>query len=144
MQTLFLASVSVIVADPSDSQRLFADALGLTLAGPEGDDYVFTDTLDGTKHFGVWPLSQAATACFGTDEWPTDRPVPQVSIEFDVDDVEAAAHELEARGYELLHGPRTEPWGQGIARLQTSDGAIVGVSRTPWMRDDTAGGAEST
>ena len=56
-------------------------------------------------------------------------------MEFDVDDVEAAARELEARGYRLLHAPRTEPWGQGIARLQSSDGVIVGVSYTPWMRD---------
>ena len=50
------------MADPPDSQRMFADALGLSLAGPEGDDYVFTDSLEGTKHFGVWPLSQAAHA----------------------------------------------------------------------------------
>jgi catechol 2,3-dioxygenase-like lactoylglutathione lyase family enzyme len=136
MRTLFLSSVSVIVADPPEARSLFTDALGLTLAGPEGDDYVFTDSLDGSKHFGVWPLTQAAQACFGTDDWPSDRPVPQTSIEFDVDDVEAAAAELEAKGYHLLHGPRTEPWGQGIARLQTADGVIVGVSRTPWMRDD--------
>jgi hypothetical protein len=52
-----------------------------------------------------------------------------------VDDVEAAAGELEACGYRLLHGPRTEPWGQGIARLQSADGVIVGVSYPPWMRD---------
>jgi catechol 2,3-dioxygenase-like lactoylglutathione lyase family enzyme len=136
MKTLFLASVSVIVADPPEGRRLFTEGLGLSLAGPEGDDYVFTDSLDGTKHFGVWPLSQAAQACFGTDDWPGDRPVPQVSIEFDVDDVESASAELEAKGYHLLHGPRVEPWGQGIARLQTAEGVIVGVSRTPWMRED--------
>jgi catechol 2,3-dioxygenase-like lactoylglutathione lyase family enzyme len=139
MRTLFLATVSVIVADPPAARGLFADALGLTLTGPGGDDYAFTDTLDGTKHFGVWPLAQAAQACFGTDEWPADRPVPQASIEFDVDDVKAAAAELEAKGYRLLHRARTEPWGQEIARLQTSDGVIVGVSRTPSMRDDSTG-----
>jgi catechol 2,3-dioxygenase-like lactoylglutathione lyase family enzyme len=138
MKTLFLSSVSVIVADPPSSRALFADAFGLELAGPEGDDYVFTDALDGSKHFGVWPLSQAAQACFGTDEWPADRPVPQVSIEFDVDDIDAAAAELVERGYQLIHGPRTEPWGQGIARLQTPDGVIVGVSHTPWMRADAS------
>jgi catechol 2,3-dioxygenase-like lactoylglutathione lyase family enzyme len=131
--------VSVIVADPPAARGLFADAIELTLTGPEGDDYAFTDTLDGTKHFGVWPLAQAAQACFGTHEWPADRPVPQASIEFDVDDVEAAADEIEAKGYRLLHRARTEPWGQEIARLQTSDGVIVGVSRTPSMRDDSTG-----
>ena len=68
-------------------------------------------------------------------QWPDTHPVPQASVEFDVDDVEAAARELESRGYRLLHGARTEPWGHGIARLQSADGVIVGVSYTPWMRD---------
>jgi hypothetical protein len=56
--------------------------------------------------------------------------VPQASIEFEVDDVQAAAQELEARGYTLLHPTRTEPWGQTIARLQTPDGLLVGVCFT--------------
>jgi hypothetical protein len=51
----------------------------------------------GCKSFGVWPLSQAAEACVGTPQWPVARPVPQVSIEFDVVDAAAglAAQELE-------------------------------------------------
>jgi hypothetical protein len=32
------------------------------------------------------PLTQAARACFGTPEWPAERPVPQASIEFEVAD----------------------------------------------------------
>lgn len=56
-------------------------------------------------------------------------------MEFDVDDVEAAAGELERRGYQFLHKARTEPWGQTIARLQTAEGLIVGVSHTPWLRE---------
>lgn len=67
------------------------------------DDYVFTEGLPGVKHFGVWPLAQAAQS-FGIETWPADRPVPQASIEFDVEDVEdvtAAAEELQTRGYEL-------------------------------------------
>ena len=31
--------------------------------------------------------------------------------------VEAAANELEARGYQLIHAARTEPWTQTITRL---------------------------
>jgi hypothetical protein len=82
----------------------------------------------------VWPLEEAALACFGTNRWPDDRPVPQASFEFDVDDVESAAEELRAQGYELLHGARTEPWGQVVARLQSPSGPIVGLSFTPTMR----------
>ena len=133
MNVLFLSSVSVITAAPAEDQALFTGALGLPLTGQ--DDYVFTEALAGVKHFGVWPLAEAAQACFGVSEWPEDHPVPQASIEFDVDDVEASATELESRGYRLLHPPRTEPWGQAIARVQSPGGLIIGVSYTPWMRE---------
>ena len=49
----------------------------------------------------------------------------------------AAAQELEAKGYTLLHGARTEPWGQTVARLLTAEGAIVGISYAPWLHEAT-------
>jgi uncharacterized glyoxalase superfamily protein PhnB len=88
----------------------------------------------GCKSFGIWPLSQAAEACFGNSEWPSGRPVPQVSIEFDVPSAEAvavAAHDLAETGHDLLHEAREEPWGQTVARLQSPEGAIVGISYIP-------------
>jgi len=102
----------------------------------EGSDYLFSEAIPGSKHFGVWPLEEAAQACFGRQGWPDTHPVPQASIEFEVDDVDAAANELEARGYSLLHAARTEPWSQTIARLQTPDGVLVGVCFTPWLHDN--------
>jgi catechol 2,3-dioxygenase-like lactoylglutathione lyase family enzyme len=143
MEVMCISSVSPITPEPVESRKLYADALGLPLheASP-GDEYHFTDQVDGCKHFGVWPLTQAAQACFGTPTWPADRPVPQVSIEFDVADeagVAQAAQELEGRGYTLLHGARTEPWGQVVARLQTLEGAIVGVGYSPWLHAVTPG-----
>ena len=65
--------------------------------------------------------------------------MPQVSIEFDVADAAAvgpAAGELEQAGYELLHPPREEPWGQTVARLQSPEGAIVGISYIPMFHND--------
>lgn len=62
----------------------------------------------------------------------------QVSIEFDVADaatVAAAAQELEQEGFDLLHGPRQEPWGQTVARLQSPEGAIIGISYAPVLHD---------
>jgi hypothetical protein len=38
-------------------------------------------------------------------------------------------------GYELLHPVRTEPWGQTVARVQSIEGAIVGVSYAPSLHD---------
>jgi len=137
MKVQFISSVAVITPDPLASRKLFIDALGLPLEPPEpGEEYVFSDRIGGSKHFGLWPLAQAAHSCFGTDTWPADRPTPQVSIEFEVADVAAvadAAAELEAKGFVPLHAPPTEPWGQTIARIQSLEGAIIGLSYMPSM-----------
>ena len=138
MNVLFIASVAVVVADPPQSRKLFVDALGLALEG-EGDGYYSSEDIAGSNHFGVWPLSQAAEACFGTPEWPADRVLPQASVEFEVEDaeaVEAAAGELQQAGFELLHPVRTEPWGQTLTRLLTEDGLIVGVSYAPSFHNE--------
>ena len=140
MDVLFIASVAVVAADPPRSRKLFMDALGLPLEG-EGDGYYSSGNIAGSKHFGVWPLSEAAQACFGTPEWPAGRVVPQASIEFEVKDadaVAAAGDELQRAGYELLHPARTEPWGQTVARLLTEDGLIVGISYIPVFHDKPA------
>ena len=100
------------------SRELFVDALGLPLEADAGGDYFHSEHVDGTRHFGVWPLAQAAQACFGADEWPADVTVPQASIEFEVESpgaVADAAAELEERGFQLLHPVREEPWGQTVA-----------------------------
>jgi len=128
--------MSVIATEPAESRKLFVEALGLPLKAAEGDDYFHSEEIGGAKHFGVWPLAQAAQACFGTPEWPSERTVPQASIEFEVADaaaVAAAAEELEGEGFELIHGAREEPWGQTVARLQSVDALIVGISYAPWL-----------
>lgn len=137
MNIEFLATVAMIAPDPASSRKLYIDTLGLPLQG-EGDGYHHSEHIAGCRSFGIWPLSEAAKACFGTDLWPSERPVPQVSIEFDVADaalVAPAAEELEQKGHELLHGPRKEPWGQTVARLQSPEGAIVGISYAPVLHD---------
>ena len=137
MNIEFLATVAVIAPDPISSRNLYVEALGLPLQGG-GDEYYHSEQITGCKSFGIWPLSRAAQACFGTDQWPAERPVPQVSIEFDVANaatVVPAARELEQAGYALLHGAREEPWGQMVARLQSPEGAIIGISYTPALHD---------
>jgi len=138
MDIEFIATVSVIAADPAESRRLYVDALGLPLRAESGSQYFHSEKIGGAKHFAVWPLSQAAEACFGSPEWPAERPVPQMSVEFEVADadaVSAAAAELQEQGFELLHGARQEPWGQTVARLQTVDSLIVGISYAPVLHD---------
>lgn len=138
MEVQFIASVSPIVKDINAARDFYGAALGLSFEGGEGD-YVFTERLEGVKHFGLWPLAEAAKACFGTDDWPSDVEVPQASIEFEVRDVAAAADELQERGYRLLHGARTEPWTQVTARLLSPGGLLVAICYTPWFHDAPKG-----
>ena len=136
MNVLFVAGIAVVAADPPKSRELFVDALGLPLEAGEDEEYFHSERVDGTRHFGVWSLAQAAQACFGSDEWPAGVTVPQASIEFEVEDASAvadAAGELEERGIRLLHAAREEPWGQTVARLLSIEGLIVGISYAPWL-----------
>lgn len=135
MDVLFIASIAVIAPDAPASRRLYVDTLGLPLERM-GGEYFASEHVGGSRHFGVWPLAEAAQACVGTPEWPGDRPVPQASIEFelaDADAVAAGATELEAAGWPLLHGAHTEPWGQVVARLLSPEGLVVGLSYAPSM-----------
>jgi catechol 2,3-dioxygenase-like lactoylglutathione lyase family enzyme len=132
----FIASVAVITPDPAASRTLYIDALGLPLEAAGGSEYVHSEKVAGAKHFGVWPLAEAAQACFGAAEWPPDVAVPQASIEFEVADpaaVAAAASELRDAGFELLHDAREEPWGQTVARLLSVEGLVVGISYAPQL-----------
>ena len=134
----FIAGISVIGPDPAESRRLYLDTLGLALE--QRGDYYASERIPGTRHFGVWPLTEAAQACYGSADWPRDVPVPQACIEFEVADADAvaeAARELEANGYTLLHPARTEPWGQTVARMLSDEGLIVGLSFAPSLHDAT-------
>jgi len=141
MHIEFIASFAAVTPDVAASHALYVDALGLPLDHAEGDDYWHSEAIGGSKHFGVWPLTQAAQACFGTSEWPADTPVPQASIEFECADPQAvqdAADELRAGGYSMLHDARREPWGQTVARLLSPERLIVGLSYAPSLHGAAA------
>ena len=135
MKVLFAAGFSPIVPDLDASIAFYEQVLGITFDRDDNSDYVSTGDLDGLKHMGLWKLSDAAEACFGTSEWPSDIPVPQATVEFDVDDVDAAAEELQAAGYSLVHDPVTMPWGQRIVHVLSPERLLVGLTYTPAMRE---------
>lgn len=135
MKPSFVAGFAPIVRDVEASKAFWGDALGIEMA-EAAPGYWATDDLNGVKHFGLWPLSEAADACFGTNTWPAEIPEPNAGLELDVetaDDVAPAAAELTARGYRLLVEPKVEPWGQTVARLLSPEGILVGIVFTPWM-----------
>lgn len=136
VKILFIAGFGPIVRDNPASARLYAETFGLPLKdeGPGYSGYLHTENLQGAKSFALWPLSQAAQSCFGTDSWPDQIPTPQAWLEFDVESVEAATAELQARGYRLFVKNKKEPWGQTVTRFASPEGLLIGITFTPWMR----------
>ena len=138
MEIEFVSGVAVIAPDPAQipqpvrrHSRAAPDKPGWRLLSQRADTRA-----SSTSAFGR--CSEAAQACFGTEQWPAHLAVPQVSVEFDVADVarvQDAADELEAAGHQLLHPPRQEPWGQTVVRLLSPEGAIVGISYIPSMHE---------
>jgi hypothetical protein len=133
INVLFIAGFGPIDRDVAESRALYANSLGISLKEDAGG-YMYTGTLQGAKHFALWPLSQAAQSCFGTDSWPDDVPIPQAWLEFEVENVERATAGLESRGYRMLIRSREEPWGQTVSRFLSPEGLLVGVTFTPSMR----------
>jgi catechol 2,3-dioxygenase-like lactoylglutathione lyase family enzyme len=131
---LFIAGFGPIVRDADASRRLYRTALGISFKQESGG-YLHTDALQGVKEFALWPLSQAAESCFGNSTWPDSLPVPHAWLEFDVDSVEKATAVLESIGYRMLIKNKKEPWGQTVSRFLDSDGLLVGLTFTPWMRE---------
>lgn len=132
IRILFVAGFGPIVRDSAASRKLYGQILNIPFK-EEKDGYLHTEALHGAKSFALWPLAQAAHSCFGTDSWPAEIPVPQAWLEFDVENVEQATAELEARGYHMLVKNKSEPWGQTVSRFIGPEGLLVGIF-TPSMR----------
>jgi len=134
IKILFIAGFGPIVRDPDASRKLYAQALDIPFKEESGG-YLHTESLPGAKTFALWPLSQAAESCFGNRTWPDSLPTPHAWLEFDVDNVERATAELESMGYGMLIKNKKEPWGQTVSRFLDSDGFLIGLTFTPWMRE---------
>ena len=134
LKVLFIAGFGPIVREATASRKLYRDALGIDFM-EEAGGYLHTETLDGAQTFALWPLSQAARSCFGKDSWPEGIPSPHAWLEFDVDDVETATAELEARGYRMLVKNKKEPSGKMVSRFLAPEGLLVGITLTPSMYD---------
>jgi hypothetical protein len=131
----FIAGFGPIVRETAESRKLYGEFLGIPFKEESGG-YFHTEGLQGAKTFALWPLSQAAYSCFGSDSWPEDIPVPQAWLEFDVASVEKATADLESRGYRILVKNKKEPWGQTVTRFLSPEGLLVGITLTPSMRKE--------
>jgi hypothetical protein len=133
IKVLFVAGFGPVVPDPAQSRALYRDLLAIQFK-EEKDGYLHTESLPGAKSFALWPLSHAAQSCFGQNTWPSDIPVPQAWLEFDVEDVGQATAALESTGYHALVKNKKEPWGQTVSRFLSPEGLLLGLTVTPSMR----------
>jgi hypothetical protein len=75
-EVLFIAGFGPIDPNIDESRALYGESLGIPFKENSGG-YLYTGAFQGAKHFALWPLSQAAQSCFGSDFWPDTIPVPQ-------------------------------------------------------------------
>lgn len=133
-EILFIAGFGPIDRDVAESRALYRESLGIPFKEDAGG-YLYTGALQGAKHFALWPLTQAAQSCFGSESWPDNIPVPQAWLEFEVENVEKATADLESQGYQMLIKNKKEPWGQTVSRFLSPEGLLIGITFTPSMRE---------
>ena len=112
-----LGHVILYVSDLAASVTFYREVAGL--------DHRFTDA--GYAEFGTgatrFALYETRRA-----EWLTDHPVqpgPAGEIVLLVEDVDAVAASLRARGVALLAGPTDRPWGHRTLHIADPDGFVV-------------------
>ncbi len=128
-----MASIGEIVDDMAAAVAFYRDVLGLEVEWNEGTGYA-TAKVAGAMHFGIWSRESAAEATLGDKEAASRIPLG-FTVEFEVDEVQAAADTLESKGWKVLQAPRTEDWGQTTSRFLSPSGALCGVAETPWARE---------
>ena len=131
-----IAGFATITPDPAASAALYRDSLGLSFKSK--GDYLYMDRFPGSNHFGMWPLEEAALACFNERAWPAHIPAPTATLEFElasVRAVEAAVAEMKAAGQVFVHETRTETWGQTLARFMSPENILIGLSYAPWLHE---------
>ena len=127
-----LAGVAEIVEDVPAAVAFYRDTLGFKIKQQMGDDYVVFE-VPGILHFGVWSRAAAAEATFG-DRAAADSVPLGYTLEFEVDDLDQTAADVDDSQCVLVQPPHTEPWGQKTCRAIAPGGGILGFAITPWAR----------
>jgi catechol 2,3-dioxygenase-like lactoylglutathione lyase family enzyme len=92
--------------------------------------------------FSLWTSPAAQESVFGklhegdpVQAWSQMRRFPTVDMAFEVGDVDTLFAKLKKGGdLEVVHQPKTEPWGQRTARFFDPDGHLVEISH--WINTE--------
>ena len=129
-----MASIGEIVDDMAAAVAFYRDVLGLEVGMERRHRIRNRQGPPGAMHFGIWSREAATEATLGDKEAASRIPLG-FAVEFEVDEVQAAADTLESKGWKVLQAPRTEDWGQTTSRFLSPSGALCGVAETPWARE---------
>jgi lactoylglutathione lyase len=116
-----LGYVILYVSDLSASIAFYRDVLELTF---KFQDAGYAEFATGDCRFGLYERRRA--------EWLVGRevaPGPAAEIVFLVDDVDAHACRLAARGVSIISGPADRPWGHRTVHIPDPDGFIVELAQ---------------
>lgn len=116
-----IATISIYVHDVERAIAFYRDVLGweVTADFPMGE---------GNRWVTVAPKHEktAFSLVHGFSDWSAEKVGGWSGIVIDVDDVQAAYGQLQARGVEFGEPPRREPWG-GWASFADSEGNRFGL-----------------
>jgi catechol 2,3-dioxygenase-like lactoylglutathione lyase family enzyme len=127
-----VAGVGEIVEDVAAAVAFYRDVLGLEVEY-DGDGAYAEVKVAGIAHYGLWGRRAAAESILG-DASLADRVPLGFAMGFEVDSVEDAATTTGERGLPLIQSPKTEPWGQVVARFILPSGLVGEFAETPWAR----------
>lgn len=118
----------LLVVNFSECFRFYRDAIGLKVTwGNENDSYASFANQDGEEIVLALFTRQTMAETVGADHLPTDvQTQDRVALIFHVDDVDAEADRMQARGIQLVAGPKDFPgWGIRSVYLRDPDGNLL-------------------
>jgi catechol 2,3-dioxygenase-like lactoylglutathione lyase family enzyme len=115
-----LAAITLFVEDLGAAKRFYRDVFQLPV--------VFEDDNSAVFEFGDTLVNLLKTDQAPALVAPAPLAAPDAGVRFQftlrVDDVDAMAEQLKARGVELLNGPMDRPWGIRTASFRDPGGHI--------------------
>ena len=118
----------LLVINFSACFRFYRDMIGLKVTwGDENDSYASFANQEGKETVLALFARKAMAETVGADHLPTDAQAQdRVALIFHVDDIDAEADRIQARGIHLIAKPKDFPgWGIRSAYLRDPDGNLL-------------------
>jgi catechol 2,3-dioxygenase-like lactoylglutathione lyase family enzyme len=107
----------VVTDDPDAARRFYGDFLGFRLAMEEDGLLMFASpSVPTTQLIVAWPSPTAL-----------DPGVLGVAVSVEVEDVDAAHREAQARGLEIVYPLTDEPWGIRRFFVREPSGTVINI-----------------